>query len=139
MTSYLSLLLISFLAATILPVSSELALATLINTNDHNSFVLIGIASLGNILGSIFNWLLGFYLFKFINKKWFPFKENQINAASRRFRKLGVYSLMFAWVPIIGDPLTFIAGILKVNFLLFLVLVTIGKISRYFFVYALIN
>mgnify|MGYP006079191533 FL=1 len=139
MTSYLSLLLISFLAATILPVSSELALATLINTNDHNSFVLIGIASLGNILGSIFNWLLGFYLFKFIDKKWFPFKENQINAASRRFRKLGVYSLMFAWVPIIGDPLTFIAGILKVNFLLFLVLVTIGKISRYFFVYALIN
>ena len=108
-------------------------------TNDHNSFVLIGIASLGNILGSIFNWLLGFYLFKFIDKKWFPFKENQINAASRRFRKLGVYSLMFAWVPIIGDPLTFIAGILKVNFLLFLVLVTIGKISRYFFVYALIN
>jgi membrane protein YqaA with SNARE-associated domain len=139
MTSYLSLLLISFLAATILPVSSELALATLINTNEHNSFVLIGIASLGNILGSIFNWLLGFYLFKFIDKKWFPFKENQINAASRRFRKLGVYSLMFAWVPIIGDPLTFIAGILKVNFLLFLVLVTIGKISRYFFVYALIN
>ncbi len=139
MTSYLSLLLISFLAATILPVSSEFALAALINANDHNSFALIGIASLGNILGSIFNWLLGFYLFKFINKKWFPFKENQKNAAFRRFRKLGVYSLLFAWVPIIGDPLTFIAGILKVNFLLFLVLVSIGKISRYFFVYALIN
>jgi membrane protein YqaA with SNARE-associated domain len=82
---------------------------------------------------------LGFYLFKYINNKWFPFKENQINEASKRFQKLGVCSLLFAWVPIIGDPLTFIAGILKINFLLFLVLVAIGKISRYLFVYALIG
>jgi|TARA_B100000780_G_scaffold183759_1_gene128945 membrane protein YqaA with SNARE-associated domain len=139
MITHLSLLLISFLAATILPLSSELALGSLLKTKEYNSFILIGTASLGNILGSVFNWLLGFYLFKYINKKWFPFKVNQINAASKRFRKLGVYSLLFAWIPIIGDPLTFIAGILKVNFLLFIVLVTIGKISRYFFVYALVN
>ena len=114
-------------------------MGSLLRTKEYNSFILIGTASLGNILGSVFNWLLGFYLFKYINKKWFPFKVNQINAASKRFRKLGVYSLLFAWIPIIGDPLTFIAGILKVNFLLFIVLVTIGKISRYFFVYALVN
>jgi membrane protein YqaA with SNARE-associated domain len=85
MITYLSLLLISFLAATILPLSSELALASLLKTNEYNSFVLIGTASLGNILGSVFNWLLGFYLFEYINKKWFPFKENQIIAASKRF------------------------------------------------------
>jgi len=139
MTAYFSLLLISFLAATILPLSSELVLASLLNTNEYSPFVLIGIASLGNILGSIFNWLLGFYLFKYINKKWLPFKENQINTATKRFSKFGLWSLLFAWVPILGDPLTFVAGILKVNFLLFLVLVTVGKISRYFFVYALIN
>ena len=139
MTSYFLLLLISFLAATILPLSSELALASLLNTGKYNSFALIGTASLGNILGSVFNWLLGFYLFKFLNKKWFPFKEIQINVASKRFSKFGVWSLLFTWVPIIGDPLTFIAGILKVNFLLFLFLVAVGKISRYFFVDALIN
>ena len=139
MTSYFLLLLISFLAATILPLSSELALASLLNTGKYNSFALIGTASLGNILGSVFNWLLGFYLFKFLNKKWFPFKENQINVAYKRFSKFGVWSLLFTWVPIIGDPLTFIAGILKVNFLLFLFLVAVGKISRYFFVDALIN
>ena len=138
MTIYLSLFLISFLAATIFPLSSELTLASLLSTSNHNSFVLIGTASLGNVLGSVFNWVLGFYLFKYINNKWFPFKENQINEASKRFQKLGVCSLLFAWVPIIGDPLTFIAGILKINFLLFLVLVAIGKISRYLFVYALI-
>ena len=139
MITHLSLLLISFLAATILPLSSELALASLLKTNEYNSFVLIGTASLGNILGSVFNWLLGFYLFKYINKKWFPFKENQIIAASKRFQKFGIWSLLFVWVPIIGDPLTFVAGILRVNFLLFLALVTIGKISRYLFVYSLIS
>ena len=139
MTAYFLLLLISFLAATILPLSSELALASLLITGKYNSFVLIGTASLGNILGSVFNWLLGFYLFKFLNKKWLPFKENQINVASKRFSKFGVWSLLFTWVPIIGDPLTFIAGILKINFLLFLFLVAVGKISRYFFVDALIN
>ena len=139
MITYFSLLLISFLAATVLPLSSELVLVSQLKTNEHNSFMLIATASLGNISGSIFNWLLGFYLFKYIKKKWFPFKENQINIAARRFRKFGVWSLLFAWVPIIGDPLTFIAGILKVNFFLFLALVALGKISRYFLVYVLIN
>ena len=139
MTTYLSLLLISFLAATVLPLSSELVLINLLNMNEHNSFTLVAIASLGNILGSVFNWLLGFYLLKFVNKKWFPFKENQINTASRRFRKFGVWSLLFAWVPVIGDPLTFIAGTLKVNFLLFLILVATGKVSRYLFVYIFVN
>ena len=139
MVTYLSLLFISFLAATILPFSSELVLASLLNVDKYNSFVLIATASLGNILGSVFNWLLGFYLFKYINKKWFTFKESQINNASKRFEKFGVWSLLFAWVPIIGDPLTFVAGILKVNLLLFLVLVAVGKISRYLFVYAMIS
>ena len=139
MITHFSLLLISFLAATILPLSSELALASLLKTNEYNSFVLIATASLGNILGSIFNWLLGLYLFEYIYKKWFPFKEKQINIATKRFNKFGIWSLLFAWVPIIGDPLTFIAGVLKINFLLFLVLVTVGKISRYLFVYVLIS
>ena len=139
MTTYLSLFIISFLAATLFPLSSEITLASLLSVSEHNPYTLIGTASLGNILGSVFNWLLGFYLFKYIKKKWFPFEKNKINTASKRFNKFGVWSLLFAWVPIIGDPLTFIAGILKINFLLFLVLVSFGKISRYLFVYALIN
>jgi len=68
MTTYFFLFLISFLAATIFPLSSELTLASLLNTNTHSSFLLVSTASLGNILGSIFNWLLGFYLLKYINK-----------------------------------------------------------------------
>ena len=75
MISYLSLLLISFLAATILPLSSELVLASLLNTNEHNSLALIGTASLGNILGSIFNWLLGFIYLNVLTKNGFPLKK----------------------------------------------------------------
>ena len=137
--AYLSLFIISFLAATLLPMSSELTLAGLLSTNTYNSFALLGTASLGNVLGSVFNWLLGFYFLKHINKKWFPFKQNQITSTSKWFQKFGIWSLLFAWVPIIGDPLTFVAGILRVKFFSFLILVAVGKISRYFFIYVLIN
>ena len=101
--------------------------------------MLISISSLGNILGSVFNWLLGFYLLKYINKKWFPFKQAQINVASKRFSKFGIWSLLFSWLPVVGDPLTLIAGILRINFLLFLILVAVGKIGRYLFVYYVVN
>ena len=139
MTGYFVLFLISFLAATIFPLSSEISLVSLLKTNIYNSFLLISAASLGNIFGSVFNWFLGFYLLKYLNKKWFPFKQNQIINASRRFNKFGVWSLLFSWVPVVGDPLTLIAGILRVNFLLFIILVTVGKISRYLFIYVLVN
>jgi membrane protein YqaA with SNARE-associated domain len=76
---------------------------------------------------------------KIYKQKWFPFKQNQINLASKRFNKFGIWSLLFSWLPVIDDPLTLIAGILRVNFLLFLILVTIGKTSRYFFIYFLVN
>ena len=101
--------------------------------------MLVGTASLGNILGSVLNWLLGYYLLKYSSKKWFPFKQNQIDQASNWFKQFGFWSLLFAWVPIIGDPLTLVAGILRVKFSIFLVLVSIGKISRYFFIYYLTN
>ena len=139
MTAYLSLFFLSFLAATLVPTSSELTLAALLSTNNFNSLGLLATASFGNILGSVFNWLLGFYLFKHINKKWFPFNEKQIVSASKWFNKFGVWSLLFAWLPIIGDPLTFIAGILRIRFLLFLFLVSFGKVARYLFIYAFIN
>mgnify|MGYP002178746076 CR=1 FL=1 len=139
MISYISLFLISFLAATILPLSSELTLASLLNTDNYKSLILIGAASLRNILGSIFNWLLGVYLLKCINKKWFPFKDKQIEKSSKWFNKFGRWSLLFAWVPIIGDPLTLAAGLFRVKFIEFLILVTIGKVSRYLAIFYLLS
>ena len=139
MIVYFFLFLLSFLSATIFPLSSELTLVGLLRAGNYSSFLLISTASLGNILGSVFNWSLGFYLLKHMNKKWFPFRESQINQTSNWFKKFGVWSLLFAWIPVVGDPLTFVAGISKINFLLFLILVTIGKISRYLFIYILVN
>ena len=135
---YTSLFIISFLAATILPLSSELTLAGLITTYNYNNLLLLIAASIGNILGSIVNWILGFYSRNLISKKWFLFKDEQIKRSSNWFNKFGKWSLLFAWIPIIGDPLTLAAGLLRVKFTEFLILVSIGKVFRYFLIYYLI-
>ena len=136
---YLSLFFISFLAATVLPFSSELTLAGLISTSNYDNLLLLVVASFGNVLGSVFNWSLGFYSRNLSTKKWFPFKETQIERSSKWFSKFGKWSLLFAWVPIVGDPLTFVAGLFRVRFLDFIILVAIGKVSRYLIVFYLIS
>ena len=136
---YLSLFSISFLAATVLPFSSELTLAGLISTSNYDNLLLLVVASFGNVLGSVFNWSLGFYSRNLSTKKWFPFKETQIERSSKWFSKFGKWSLLFAWLPIVGDPLTFVAGLLRVSFLDFIILVVIGKVSRYLIVFYLIG
>ena len=136
---YLSLFVISFLAATILPFSSELTLAGLIATSDYDNLLLLIAASFGNVLGSVVNWALGSYSRNLTTKKWFPFKETQIERSSKWFRKFGKWSLLFAWVPVLGDLLTLVAGILRVKFIDFIILVAIGKVSRYLIVSYLIG
>ena len=135
MVAYLSLLTVSFTAATIVPFSSEILLATLLTTQKYNSLLLLFIACIGNILGSVVNWILGYYAAYFINKKWFPLKQKQIERATNFFNKYGKWSLLFGWLPFIGDPLTFVAGTLRFSFLPFFVLVSIGKAGRYLVIY----
>ena len=103
--TYLTLFSIAFLAATILPFSSEVVLAGLSATSDEKILLLI-VASFGNVLGSSFNWILGKYTRNLETKKWFPFSTNQLQKASFWFTKYGKWSLLFAWFPVIGDPLT---------------------------------
>ena len=136
---YLSLFLISFLAATILPFSSELTLAGLVATSNYDNLLLLIVASLGNVLGSAVNWILGFYSRNLSKKNWFPLKDEQIKKSSKWFNKFGKWSLLLAWVPIVGDPLTLAAGLLRVKFVEFLILVTIGKVSRYLVIFYLLN
>jgi len=131
--SYFQLLIISFLAATILPLSSELVLSTMLLTESFDKYLLLVVASFGNIFGSSVNWYLGKKILIFKDKKWFPVNEKQIAKSEMYFKKYGIWSLLLAWVPIIGDPLTVIAGILKINFFTFLLLVSISKTSRYIF------
>ena len=136
---YLSLFIISFLAATILPFSSELTLAGLMATSSYDNLLLLIVATLGNILGSVANWILGFYSRNLSKKKWFPFKNAQIEKSSKWFKRFGRWTLLFAWVPIIGDPLTLVAGLLRVKFIEFLILVSIGKVSRYVAIFYLFS
>ena len=133
------LFFISFFAATILPVSSELTLAGMMSASVYSSSLLLLFASVGNVLGSCVNWYLGIHFIRFKDKKWFPFSDKQIQKSSFWFNKHGKWCLLLAWLPIIGDPLTFIAGTSRVNFTQFLVLVTLGKVTRYAVVIYSIN
>ena len=132
--AYSSLFISSFLSSTILPGHSEITLTTLILLEKYSQFLLIFFASFGNILGSVINWYLGFYITKFVNKSWFPFKKKQLDKASLWYLKYGKWSLFFSWVPIIGDPLTIVAGIFRVPLVIFITVVSISKVLRYIFV-----
>ena len=136
---YASLFLTGFLAATFLPVVSEAALAGLAATGSYDTLWLFAVASFGNTLGSVFNWVLGRYLLHFQDRRWFPVTEPQLDRASRVFNKWGVWSLLLAWTPFLGDPLTFVAGILRVPFTVFFVLVSISKAGRYLVVLGLVE
>ena len=132
--AYSSLFISSFLSSTLLPGHSEITLTTLILLEKYSQFLLISFASFGNILGSVINWYLGFYITKFVNKSWFPFKKKQLDKASLWYLKYGKWSLFFSWVPIIGDPLTIVAGIFRVPLVIFITIVSISKVLRYIFV-----
>lgn len=134
--AYLGLFFTAFIAATLLPAASEGLVAMLIS-QQKIAWLVWFVATLGNTLGSCVNWWLGKEITRFGNKPWFPVKPAALEKAQRQFSRYGLVSLLFAWLPIVGDPLTFIAGMLRVRFLLFLVLVGIGKGIRYGFVIAI--
>ena len=121
----------AFVAASLLPVSSEVVLAAQIKAAVASPLALVATATVGNVAGSAFNWWLGHHARRLEGRRWFPFTPEAIAAASTRFRRYGLWSLLLSWLPIVGDPLTFVAGVLRVPILLFLPLVTIGKGARY--------
>ncbi len=129
--SYLAVFLSAFLAATLLPAQSEAVLSFYILSAPQTVFALILVATVGNVLGSVVNWVLGIYATKFQNRKWFPATPSQIKRAEKFYHKYGRYSLLLSWVPFIGDPITVIAGVLREPVLSFLILVTIAKSARY--------
>jgi len=88
-------------------------------------------ATAGNTVGSAVNWALGRYFLHFQSRRWFPFKENSLIKSQLWFNRYGKWSQLFAWLPIGGDALTFIAGVMRVNFWLFLLLCGTGKAARY--------
>ncbi|MBT3702627.1 MAG: DedA family protein [Alphaproteobacteria bacterium] len=128
---YGGLFAVAFLAATILPAQSELGLAGLILSGDQTVLALVAVASLGNTLGAVVNWLLGHWVEKFHDRKWFPVKPDQLDKATRWYHRYGRWSLLLSWMPIIGDPLTLAAGMLREPWWSFLALVSVAKTTRY--------
>jgi len=123
-------MLTGFLAATLIPASSE-ALLLVLFQQGYTPWLLWLAATTGNTLGSCVNWFLGWEIVKYRDRRWFPVSPQQLQKAQAHFNRYGIWSLLLAWLPVIGDPLTFVAGILRVRFILFLVLVASGKALRY--------
>ncbi|MER8549752.1 MULTISPECIES: YqaA family protein [unclassified Mesorhizobium] len=128
---YGGLFLTAFAAATILPMQSEAALAGLLLTESYAPALLIASASAGNVLGSIVNWWLGRGIDRFRDRKWFPVKPSALTRAMRWYQRYGRWSLLLSWLPLVGDPLTVVAGALREPFWSFLAIVTIAKVGRY--------
>jgi membrane protein YqaA with SNARE-associated domain len=130
LTSLALLFSSAFLAATILPFYSEVVLFALLREG-YSSALLVTVATTGNTLGAVVNWWMGVYILHFRHRRWFYFNDKQIERAQQWFRRYGFWSLLFAWLPIGGDALTLIGGIMRVPMWLFLPLVALGKGLRY--------
>lgn len=125
------LCLSAFLSATLLPGSSEAVLLGMLASGQGSPAVLVVSATLGNVAGAVVNWVLGWFFEHYKDKSWFPIKQAALARAQAWFARWGLWSLLLSWVPVIGDPLTLVAGVLRVPFGRFVVLVTIGKVTRY--------
>ena len=121
----------AFLSATFFPFQSELVFAAMLKADHYSAWVLLAVASIGNTLGSALNWWLGRGIAHFENRRWFPIKRPALERAEQWFTRWGKWSLLLSWVPVIGDPLTMMAGVLRMRFLPFIIIVAIAKTGRY--------
>ena len=131
LAAYGALFASAFLAATVLPLSSEAVLAGLLAARAGEAPLLLAVATVGNTLGSVVNWLLGRLVERFRDRPWFPVSPERYARAEQQFQRYGLWSLLFAWLPIVGDPLTVVAGALRTPLIPFVLLVGIGKAARY--------
>ncbi len=121
----------AFGAATLLPLQSEAVLVTLLLEGTHGWGLLLAVATLGNVLGAMLNAWLGRGLARFRDRRWFPVSPATLASAEARYRRWGWPSLLLSWVPVVGDPLTLVAGVLREPWWRFVLVVTLAKGGRY--------
>lgn len=127
---YLTLFAVSFLASTILPLGSEWLLVMML-AGGFQPASSVSVATVGNCLGAVTTYLIGVYGGRWMVERLLRVSPDQQERARGYYSRFGVYSLLFSWLPVIGDPLCLVAGVLRVRFWLFLLLVAIGKGVRY--------
>jgi len=131
------LAVVAFLSATLIPLGSEAVVVTMVLDNSAPLLAVFGVASVANTLGACVNWWLGQHLLVYQNKRWFPVKARELARAQNWFQRYGMWSLLFAWMPLVGDGITVVAGVMKARFAAFVALTLIGKSARYAVVIAL--
>ncbi|MGA0543488.1 YqaA family protein [Neotabrizicola sp. VNH66] len=131
MIALVGLFLAAFAAATLIPAQSEAVLVAMILSANHPVWLLLAVATCGNVLGSAVNWAIGRFLTRFADRRWFPFSQAQMDKATGWYASWGHWSLLASWVPVIGDPLTLVAGVLREPFWRFALIVTLAKCGRY--------
>jgi len=137
LAEYGALFAAAFLSATIFPFQSEAVLFGMLVVEHYPWWLLILIASVGNVLGSIVNWFLGRFFSRFEDRRWFPVKREQMARAQAWYHRYGRWTLLLSWMPVIGDPLTIVAGVLREPLPVFVLLVALAKTGRYLAVGAL--
>ena len=130
MNAYLIVFASAFGAATILPFYSEVVVLAY-QQQGYPAGPLWLAATSGNTLGAVLNWWIGRELTRFQGRRWFPVSAAALQRAQERFARWGQWSLLMAWLPVGGDALTFIGGLMRVRLLPFVLLVGAGKGARY--------
>ncbi|MDZ4191316.1 DedA family protein [Ectopseudomonas chengduensis] len=131
LSAYPALFLSAFGAATLLPLQSEAVLVALLLAGQHPLWALLLVATLGNVLGSWVNWLLGRSIEHYRERRWFPVSPARLQQAQGWYARYGRWSLLLSWMPVIGDPLTLVAGVMRERLWIFMAIVTLAKASRY--------
>lgn len=134
-----SLFIASFAAATFLPGSSEVALIAVLTATKTSPVAAIAVATIGNTLGSVVNWGIGRFFSHYHTHSKFPIPADKFEHYTNWYRRWGVWSLLLSWMPIVGDPLTAIAGVARTPLPLFMSIVFIAKGVRYLAVAGILN
>ncbi|MDG1378180.1 MAG: DedA family protein [Yoonia sp.] len=138
MIGYVVLFVSALIAATVLPMQSEAVLVGLLLQETRSVVLLLVVATCGNVLGSVINWYLGRFLLRWKGHRFFPASDAQLTRAQCWYQRYGRWSLLLSWAPIVGDPLTVVAGIMREPLPRFIAVVTLAKGARYVALAALI-
>lgn len=134
-SQYLLMFVVAFGAATLLPFYSEILLITQLNAGLHPAWLWLA-ATAGNTLGAGVNWWMGMTLSRYSDRRWFPARKSDLLRAQNWFNRYGKWTLLMSWMPIGGDALTVVGGIMRIPATPFFILVAIGKGLRYVIVIA---
>jgi membrane protein YqaA with SNARE-associated domain len=131
MTAYLALFVTAFVAATVLPAQSETVLVGLIVNDSYSVPALVAVASVGNTLGSVVNWFLGRGVESLKDRQCFPVRPVKLARAQSGYQRYGKWSRLGSWLPVVGDAITVVAGIMREPLPVFVLLVGLAKTVRY--------